>query len=94
MSSCSAAFAWRWPWDVAIDPATHAVYVTSIVDSSLSMIDGTACNAHLHKDCHARSLPTRTGGWPAEIGLDPADGTIYVADNVDAAISLFSMPRH
>ena len=81
------------PTDVAVDPATHAVYVTSIVDSSLSMIDGAVCNAHLHQDCHARSLPIRTGGWPAEIGLDPADGTIYVADNVDAAISLFSMPR-
>jgi hypothetical protein len=34
-------------------------------------------------------LPLRTGGWPSYIGLDPADGAMYVPDNVDQAVSIF-----
>ena len=81
------------PWNVAIDGATHAVYVTSIVDSTVAAIDGTSCNGRRHRDCRARPLREGTGGWPADIGLDPADGTIYVTDNVDAALSVLRLPR-
>jgi YVTN family beta-propeller protein len=81
------------PWDVAVDPATNAVYVTSIVDSDVAVINGAACNGQITSDCRPRVIPAKTGGWPSDIGLDPASGTMYVTDNVDGAMSLFRLRR-
>jgi YVTN family beta-propeller protein len=82
-----------FPWDVAVDPTTDAVYVTSIVDSDIAVINGAACNGRQTSDCRPRLIPVRTGGWPADIGLDPAARTMYVTDNVDGNMSLFSLRR-
>ena len=80
-----------FPWDVAVDPTTNRVYVTSIVDSDVAVIDGAHCNGQVTSDCRARVIPVKTGGWPADIGLDPAAGTIYVTDNVDGTMSLLHL---
>jgi DNA-binding beta-propeller fold protein YncE len=82
-----------FPWSVAIDPATDAVYVTSIVNSNLAIINGTTCDGHLASGCHPRLIPARTGGWPADIGVDPASRTMYVTNNVDGTVSLFHLGR-
>jgi YVTN family beta-propeller protein len=79
-------------FDVAVNPATGQVYVTSIVDSDITVINGTTCNGHVISGCQPKLLPLRTGGWPAYIGLDPADAAIYVPDNVNAAVSVFPLP--
>jgi len=79
-------------WDVAVNPATDQVYVTSIVDSDVVVINGATCNGQDTSGCQPRLLPLRTGGWPTYIGLDPADGAVYVPDNVDQAVSVFPLP--
>jgi DNA-binding beta-propeller fold protein YncE len=81
------------PWDVAVDPATNGVYVTSIVDSDVAVINGAACNGQITSDCSPRVIPAKPGGWPSDIGLDHASGTMYVTDNVDGAMSLFRLRR-
>jgi len=79
-------------WDVAVNSATGQVYVDSIVDSDIAVINGNACNGHVTSGCQPTLLPLRTGGWPTYIGLDPADGAMYIPDNVDAAVSVFPLP--
>lgn len=79
-----------FPWGVAVDPNTDNVYVTSIVDSSLSVFNGKACNGQTTSGCHVRPFPELAGGWPNYIGLDPSANTIYVPNNVDGTVSLFS----
>ena len=79
-------------WDVAVNPATDQIYVTSIVDSDVAVINGATCNGQDTSGCQPRLLPLRTGGWPSYIGLDPADGAMYIPDNVDQAVSVFRLP--
>jgi DNA-binding beta-propeller fold protein YncE len=79
-------------WDVAVNPATDQIYVTSIVDSDVAVINGAICNGQDTSGCQPRLLPLRTGGWPTYIGLDPADGAMYIPDNVDPAVSVFLLP--
>ena len=59
---------WRVPMDVAVDPTTNRVYVTSIVDSDVAVIDGAHCNGQVTSDCRARVIPSRPGLRPADIG--------------------------
>jgi YVTN family beta-propeller protein len=80
-----------FPWDVTVDPTTDAVYVTSIVDSDVAVINGAACNGHVANDCLPRVIPARTGGWPSDIGLDHGSRTIYVTNNEDGTMSLFHL---
>jgi DNA-binding beta-propeller fold protein YncE len=79
-------------WDVAVNPATDEVFVDSTVDSDIAVISGATCNGHVTAGCLPRLLPLRTGGWPAEIALDPAAGAIYVPGNVDGAVSVIPLP--
>jgi DNA-binding beta-propeller fold protein YncE len=81
-----------FPWGVAVDPRSHNVYVTSIVDSTLAVVNGNACNGHNASGCQAKVLRQSTGGWPNYIGLEPGINTVYVPNNVDGTVSVFT-PR-
>ena len=74
---------------VAVDEATDAVYVTNVFDSDVVLINGASCRAGHTEGCNAKALELRAGGWPINIALDEADGTLYVADNVDGTVSYF-----
>jgi YVTN family beta-propeller protein len=78
------------PWGVAVDPTTHNIYVTSIVDSTLSVFNDNACNARRAAGCQAKVLAQSTGGWPNYIGIDPVTSTVYVPSNVDGTVSVFA----
>lgn len=76
---------------VAIAQATDTMYVTSVVDSDVVVINGAACRAGHTKGYRAKPPKMRTGGWPINIALDEAAGTLYVADNVDSNVSFFGL---
>ena len=76
---------------MAVDQATDTVYLTSVSDSDVVTIDGAACWAGHTTGCRAKALKLRTGGFPINIALDKAAGTLYVADNVDSNVSLFGV---
>ena len=59
----------------------------------LAVLNGATCNGHIASHCHPRVIPTRTGGWPSDIGLDTASRTIYVTNNVDGTTSLLHLGR-
>lgn len=72
---------------IAVNPLTDTIYVAnagspypSTAGHTVSVIDGTTCNATTTSGCH-QILPTVTVGYqPTSVAVDPASDTIYVAD--------------
>jgi YVTN family beta-propeller protein len=77
-------------YGIAVDQATDTVFAGSIVDSSIEMLDGATCNATHHSGCGQTPAARPAGGWPGNLALNPATGTLYVPDNVDGEVSLFA----
>ena len=69
-----------FPTGIALDAATHTIYVGNGTSAALSMIDSRTCNARRTRGCrHHRSAPT--GGIdPVGIALDRTNGTVYVVN--------------
>ena len=78
---------------MAVDQDSNTVYLTSVFDSDVVRIDGAVCRAGHTTGCRARALKRRAGGFPINISLDRAAGTLYVADNVDSNVSFFGLGR-
>jgi DNA-binding beta-propeller fold protein YncE len=80
----------RGPDSIAVNPATHTVYVSNITDNTLSVLNAATCNAKILSGCspyHAQLL--RTGHAPQSVAVDPATATVYVANADDATVSVF-----
>jgi YVTN family beta-propeller protein len=77
-------------YGIAVDQATDTVFAGSIVDSNLEMFDGATCNATHHSGCGQAPAARPAGGWPGNIALNPATGTVYMPDNVDGEVSLLA----
>ena len=77
-------------YGIAIDPASHNVFVATIGDSDVLVINGRACRGGNTTGCQAKVVPLRMGGWPLAVTVDESSGTVYVSNNVDGTVSLFS----
>lgn len=82
------------PWrGVSVDQATDTVFLGSITASVVDVYDGATCNSTVRRGCDQRPRTVATGGWPSNLVVDQADGTVYVPDNVDGYLTLFSFVR-
>jgi YVTN family beta-propeller protein len=79
-------------YGVAVNQATDTVFADSIIDSDLEVFDGATCNAIHHAGCGQTPTSVLVGGWPANLALNPATGTVYVPDNVDGQVSIVATP--
>jgi len=76
--------------DVMIDPATHRVFVVNQTDSTISIVDGSTCNALDRAGCAQRPSTVATGYFPGYLAIDIAHDTVYVTDNYQSAVSLIN----
>jgi YVTN family beta-propeller protein len=76
---------------IAIDPASHKVFMAVIGDSDVVVINGRACRGGNTTGCQAKVVPLRMGGWPLALTVDESSGTVYVSNNLDGTVSLFSV---
>jgi DNA-binding beta-propeller fold protein YncE len=69
----------RSPRAVAIDPVSHAVYVSDFSSAAISVLDGSTCNAQHTSGCplKARQQPVRSA--PNDIAINPATHSVYTA---------------
>jgi YVTN family beta-propeller protein len=81
----------QFPFGLAVDQFTDAVYVTSIVDNDVATLNGRACTPAHTCGCRPEPIPLRMGGWGVSIGLDDSSSTGYVSDNVDGTVSMFAL---
>jgi DNA-binding beta-propeller fold protein YncE len=71
---------------IAIDPATQHVYTPNLGDTSVSVINGTACNATNTSGCRQTPRENAVGNYPAYIAVDPATNTAYVSNIDDVSV--------
>ena len=61
-------------------PRTHTIYVGNGTAASLSVIDGTACNARTTHGCGRRRTATTGGTDPIGIAIEESTNTVYVVN--------------
>jgi DNA-binding beta-propeller fold protein YncE len=66
--------------EAAIDTKIHQIYTVNAEDSSVSIINGTTCNASNTGGCGHTPPQHAVGNYPNSIAVDPAAGTAYVAN--------------
>ena len=74
---------------IAVDVKRNTVYATSIHDSDVLMIDGAGCRAGHTNGCHAKPLKLRAGGFPINLALNEATGTLYVSHSAGSSVSYY-----
>ena len=76
------------PSGVAVDTASHTVYVANQDDNTLSVIDATQCSASVTTGCAQPSATVHVGNGPTGVAVDQATDSIYVANNSAGTVSL------
>lgn len=76
------------PWALTVDQALHTVFVINNWDDTISAINTTTCSATDGSGCTQQPPTSQVGQGPQAIGLDPATGTLYVANFVDNTVSV------
>ena len=80
------------PSAIAFDPATRAVAVTNIEDTSVSVINAATCNATDTAGCHRAQPKFPVGRAPGAVTIDPMVGAVYTS-NGDDTVSIIPVPR-
>ena len=80
------------PVGVTVDPFTDTVYVANDGSSNdgttVSVIDGAACNGLRHAGCSQPPASVTVGDGPGWVALDHAAHTAYVANQGDNTVSV------
>jgi DNA-binding beta-propeller fold protein YncE len=72
--------------NIAIDPATQLVYTTNLDETSVSVINGAACNGTHHAGCRTPPSEDAVGNYPFAITVDPDAGTAYVVNQTNVSL--------
>jgi len=64
---------------LAIDEATHTIYVSNGNGDTVSVLDAATCNARDTSGCGQTPHTITVGDGPVGIAVDPATHTVYVA---------------
>ena len=79
------------PVGVALDHASHTLYVTNIVDGTVSVINTGTCNALRPAGCRRQHAPAfAVGNSPTAELLDARTGTLYVTNSGGDTISVIN----
>jgi DNA-binding beta-propeller fold protein YncE len=73
---------------IAIDQNKHTVFIPTIGDTDLVVLDGNHCQADHLNGCKPKISSPRTGGTPNFAAVDPSTGTVYVTNLQESTVSL------
>jgi YVTN family beta-propeller protein len=65
---------------IVADASTNTVYVANAADDTVSVIDGSTCNALVHSGCATDHPVVHVGSLPTHLAVDPAAHTLYVSN--------------
>jgi DNA-binding beta-propeller fold protein YncE len=93
-----SALVGRGPSEIALDPATHTIYVANgnndngpnAGGDTVSVIDSRRCQAAEVSGCEGPWPVIRVGNLPSTIAVDQATDTVYVTDSGGSAVSVFN----
>jgi DNA-binding beta-propeller fold protein YncE len=75
---------------VAVDPITNSIFVPNQEDSTVSVIDGTICNAADTDGCNQHPPTVAVGFSPGTLAVDPATDTVYVPNQDENTVSVLN----
>ncbi len=73
-------------WD-AVDQASHTVYVANFNDGTVSVVDGSRCNAAVTSGCASASPAVPTGAGTADVAVDDSLHTVFAINRNDDTLS-------
>jgi YVTN family beta-propeller protein len=73
---------------VVIDQNRHTVFIPTLGDTDLVVLDGDSCQPGHLDDCKPKIANPRTGGTPNFAAVDPSSQTVYVANLEELTISI------
>jgi hypothetical protein len=73
---------------IVIDQTKDIVFIPTLGDSDLVVLDGNSCRPGHLNDCKPKIANPRTGGTPNFAAIDPSSQTVYVANLQDFTISI------
>jgi DNA-binding beta-propeller fold protein YncE len=73
---------------IAIDQNKHTVFIPTLGDTDLVVLDGDHCRADQLNGCKPKISSPRTGGTPNFAVVDPSTGTVYVSNLEESTLSL------
>jgi len=75
---------------VAVDTATNTVYVANANDNTVSVINGSACDAANTSGCGTTPPAVPVGTDPSDLAIDGATNTVYVTNTGDGTVSVIN----
>jgi len=78
------------PEFVLPDPATDTLYVTNLIDNTVSVLSGAACNATRHSGCRRLPPAIPLGGAPGMASVNAATHTVYVANQLTGKVQVIN----
>jgi DNA-binding beta-propeller fold protein YncE len=82
------------PWGIAVDQATDTIYTANVADGehpgTVSVINGATCNGTNHSGCGQTPTAAPAGFGAVGVAINPATGTIYVANIQDTSVSVIN----
>jgi YVTN family beta-propeller protein len=76
------------PTAIGLNPVTDTIYVANTDDNTVSVIDGSTCNADDTSGCGQAAATIAVGSMPIAVGVDPKTDTIFVGDRNDGTVSV------
>jgi DNA-binding beta-propeller fold protein YncE len=73
---------------IVIDQSKHTVFIPTLGDTDLVVLDGNSCRPGHLNDCKPKIANPRTGGTPDFAAVDPSSQTVYVANLDELTISI------
>jgi DNA-binding beta-propeller fold protein YncE len=75
---------------VAVDEQTGTVYVANTNANTVSVIDGTTCNAAVHSGCGQRAPVAPVGTSPRRVAVDERTNTVYVTNAFSNSVTMLN----
>jgi len=81
-------FAYITGRQIVIDQEKHTVFIPTLGDTDLVVLDGNSCRPGHLNDCKPKIANPRTGGTPDFAAVDPSSQTVYVGNLEELTISI------
>jgi YVTN family beta-propeller protein len=73
---------------IALNSKTDTVYVANTAAGTVSVIDGSTCNATVHRGCGQSAPQTAVGISPRRVVVDEVTNTVYVTNAGSNSVSV------